>query len=88
MNIVLGSREKVARVYIQILSLIESVTVNRLLWVSLGNLSFDTCVRIANEIVDFANLFWKYLEWLVGTFGTEDAESVWKLFTHTSTCKI
>lgn len=57
MNIVLGSREKIARVYIQILSLIESVTVNRLLWVSLGNLSFDTHVRIANEIVDFANLF-------------------------------
>lgn len=77
-----------ARVYIHILSLTESVTVSRLLWVSLENLSFGTCVRIANEIVDFANLFWKYLEWLVGTFRAEGTGSVWKLSTYTSTCII
>lgn len=34
-------------------------------------------MRIAKEIVDFANLFGKYLEWLAGTFRAEGAGSVW-----------
>lgn len=34
-------------------------------------------MRIAKEIVDFANLSGKYLEWLVGNFRAEGAGSVW-----------